>query len=225
VIARFDQKRPFAIKLPVLPLEPAKQERLKQVPGIITGGIGFIAPSNIGKLIIAATPGGNLVVGHSDSPEIQIFSPEGRKLSSFTLPMQRPTLSPEQKAQAVQRISQSLDSLAANNRAPADAIERAREQLKDYPSEVTYYSSLITDDQGNILIFLTDPANSMKVEFVAFAQSGKALGTCRFILPQGVSLRTDGRKQIAIRAGWLYALIRRNVSGKDQVQLARFKIE
>ncbi len=191
----------------------------------MVGGIGFTAPASIGKLVIAGTPEGKLVVGISSSPGIQIFSPEGSKIGGFSLPIPRPSLSPEQKAQAVQRISESLDSLAAKGKYPADEIERAREQLKDYPSELNYYSNLLADDEGNILVFLTDPANSGNAEFMAFSQSGKVLGTCRLILPQGVSLRLDGRKQMAIHDGWLYALIRKNVSGKEQVQLARFKME
>jgi hypothetical protein len=180
---------------------------------------------SVAKPFIAGTPEGNLVVGYSDSPEILLFSSEGRKIGGFSLPIQRPTLNPEQKNEAVQRISQSLDSLAADKKVSPDEIERAREKLKDYPTALPYYSNLFTDDQGNILVFLTDPLNSANVEFMAFSQSGNALGTCRFTLPQGVSLRVDGRKQMAIHAGWLYALIHKNVSGKEQVQLARFKLE
>jgi hypothetical protein len=225
VISRYNLPKPFAISMPLLPLEPAKQEALKKVPGTIVGGVGIIAPGNMGKMKIAVTSDGKLVVGHSESPEIRIFSPDGQKISSFTLPFQRPTLSPEQKAEAVQRISQNLDSLAANRRVAADAIEKAKEQLKDYPSKVTYYSSMLTDDLGNILVFLTDPANSANVEFMAFSQAGKVLGKCRLALPHDVTLRLDRRKQMAIRDGWLYALIQKNISGKQQVQLARFKLE
>lgn len=223
VIAKFPQRSPFAISLPMQPLEPAKQEKPRGVPGTIVGGIGFVAPHTMGKLIFAGTPEGNLVVGYSDSPEIQLLSPEGRKLNSFTLPIQRPALSPEQRAQAMQRISQSLDSLAAGRKAPDNAIERARQQLKDYPSEVTYYSNLLTDDQGNILIFLTKPNDPANLEFMAFSPTGKVLGTCRLILPQDISLRLDRRKQLEVRDGWLFALIHKNVSGKKQVRLARFK--
>lgn len=215
VIARFSGK-PFYIAMPV---------KLEGGRGMVGGILGMGMPSNVGKLFIAGTPEGKLVVGFSDSPEILLFSSEGRKIGGFTLPIQRPTLNPEQKAQAVQRISQSLDSLAAGKKASADEIERAREKLKEYPTALPYYSNLLTDDQGNILVFLTNPGNSAIVEFMAFSQSGKALGKCRITLPQGVSLRLDGRKQMAFRDGWLYALIHKNVSGKEQVQLARFKLE
>jgi hypothetical protein len=225
VITRYNPQKPFAISLPLLPLEPAKQEALKKVPGMVGGGVGFIAPGNMGKMKIAGTSDGKLVVGHSEWPEIRIFSADGHKINSFTLPFQRPTLSPEQKAEAVQRIVQSLDSLAANKRVAPDAIEKAKEQLKDYPSEVTYFSNLLADDQGNILVFLTDPSDSGNVEFIAFSQSGKVLGKCRLALPQDVSLRLDRRKQMVIRNGWLYALIQKSISGKKQVQLARFKLE
>jgi hypothetical protein len=187
-------------------------------------GIG-LSHSDAGKPFIVGTPEGNLVVGYSESPEIQLFSPEGRKISSFTLPFQRPTLNAEQKAQGMQRISQSLDLLNADKKVSSDEIERAREKLKEYPTALPYYSNLLTDDQGNILVFLTDLVNSANMQFMAFSQSGKVLGSCRLILPQGVSLRLDRRKQMVIRDGWLYALIHKNVSGKEQVQLARFKME
>ncbi len=219
VIANFNQKN-YAI---VLPIKPEVGQRMG---GRMVGGmLGVGMPSNIGRLIIAGTPEGKLVVGYSDSPEILLFSSEGRKIGSFTLPVRRPTLNPEQKAQAVQRISQNLDSLAANKKVSTDAIKQAREKLNDYPTTLPYYSNLLTDDQGNILVFLTDPVNSANVEFMAFSQSGKTLGTCRFTLPEGVSLRVGGRKQMVFRDGWLYALIHKNVSGKEQVQLARFKLE
>jgi len=42
---------------------------------------------------------------------------------------------------------------------------------------------------------------------------------------KGVSLRLDRPKQMAILGGWLYALIRKNISGKEQVHSARFKLE
>lgn len=215
VIASYNQK-PFDIPLKVQ-FDTAKG----RVDAIVTIGVA----SKIGRLMIASTPDGKLATGYSDSPEIQIFSPDGRKISSFTLPIERPTLNPELKAQAVQRINSSLDSLAASKKASAEDIERAREKLKEYPTALPYYLNLLTDDRGNILVFLADPDNSAKVEFVAFSQSGKFLGKCRFILPQGMSLRVDGRKQMAIRNGWLYALILKDVSGKKQVQLARFKFE
>lgn len=215
VIASYNQN-PFTIPLNV------KFDTAKGMVGaIVTIGM----TSKIGRMIIASTPDGNLVTGYSDSPEIQLFSPEGRKISSFTLPIERPVLNPELKAQAVQRINSSLDSLAASKKASAEDIGRAREKLKEYPTALPYYLNLLADDQGNILVFLADPDNSAKVEFMAFSQSGKFLGKCRLILPQGVSLRVDGRKQMAIRNGWLYALILKDVSGKKQVHLARFKFE
>ncbi len=210
VIARFNSKT-FALPL-----------KLEGGRGMISIGI---PPGSFGKLFITGTPEGNLVVGDSYSPEILLFSSEGSKAGSFTLPLQRPALNAEQKAQAVQRINQSLDSLAASKKASIDEIERVRGKLKDYPAELPYYSNLLTDDQGNILVFLADPADSANPKFLAFSQSGKALGTCRFILPQGEALRIDGRKQMAIRDGRLYALVRKSVSGKEQVQLARFKLE
>ncbi len=215
VIASFYQK-PFAIPFSLKPDNEQEKE----------GGLLMMGtPAKPGRMIIAGTPEGSLVAGYSDSPEILIFSPEGRRIGGFTLPIQRPILDAGIKAQAVQSVSKNIDSLAANKRVPPDEIERARGMLENYPTALPYYSNLLTDDQGNILVFLTNPDNSEKVEFMAFSQSGKALGTCRLDLPQGASLRLDRPKQMAIRAGWLYALINKNVSGKEQVQLARFKLE
>jgi hypothetical protein len=51
------------------------------------------------------------------------------------------------------------------------------------------------------------------------------MGTCRLALPQGITLRLDRPKQMVIRNGWLYALVHKDIAGKKQVQLARFKIE
>jgi hypothetical protein len=215
LIASYYQN-PFTIPMQI-GYEPAKGT----VGSILLIGM----PSKNAKLVISSAPNGNLIAGYSDSPEILIFSPEGRKIGGFALPIERPALSPELKAQAMKRISQNLDSLAASNKVAPDEIERAREKLKGYPTALPYYSNLITDDQGNILVFIADPDNSAKVEFMAFSQSGKFLGKCRFIPPQGVSLRVDGRKQMVIRNGRLYALILKAISGKKQVQLARFKFE
>lgn len=182
-------------------------------------------PANAGKMIIAGTPEGRLIAGYSESREIQIFSPEGQKVGGFTLPIQRPILSPELKERAVQRVSKNIDSLATSGKVPSGEIERGREMLKDYPTALPYYSNLLVDDQGNILAFLTDSENSGNVDFMAFSQSGKVMGTCSLALPQGITLRLDRPKQMVIRNGWLYALIHKDISGKKQVQLARFKIE
>ncbi len=190
------------------------------------GIVGMGQPrSSVGRPFLAATPEGRLVVGYSDSPEILLFSPAGHKINSFTLPIRRPMLNPEQKAQAVQRISKGIDSLAASGKVSSAEIARAREKLKSYPTELPYYSSLLADQQGNILVFPTDPGNSGNMEFMAFSQSGKTLGSGRFTLPQGMYLRANGRKQMVFRDGWLYALINKSVSGKNQVQLARFRID
>jgi hypothetical protein len=215
ILASFYQN-PFSVPL---------QIKLKTGQGMVGGIVSIGMPSKIAKTFIASAPNGNLIAGYSGSPEILIFSPEGRKINGFKLPIERPILNAELKAQAVQRISRNLDSLAADKKAAPDEIERARDKLKDYPVELPYFSNLLADDQGNILVFLTDPDNSVKVEFMAFSQTGMLLGRCRVILPQDVSLRLDGRKQMIIRNGWLYALINKIVSGKKQVQLARFKIE
>jgi hypothetical protein len=45
------------------------------------------------------------------------------------------------------------------------------------------------------------------------------------LLPWDAFLRLDRRKQLAIRDGWLQALIHENISGKTHVQLARFRLE
>lgn len=210
VIARFNEKA-FDITL-----------KLEGKGGLV--GMGM-SRSGVGMTVIAGTPEGNLVIGYSDSPEILLYSQEGRRISGFILPIQRPTINSEQKAEAMQRISQGLDYLASSKKVSADEIKRAREKLKEYPTTLPYYSNLLIDEQGNILIFLTNRDNSANVEYMAFSQSGKALGTGCFILPKGVSLRLNGHKQMMIRNGWLYALIHKNVLGKEQVQLARFKLE
>ena len=79
VIASFNEKR-FNIAL-----------KLEEGQGIVSIGQPH---SSVGKPFIAGTPEGKLVVGYSDSPEILFFSPEGRKIGSFSLPIQRPKLSP-----------------------------------------------------------------------------------------------------------------------------------
>ena len=209
-------QKPFAISFTLLPEKDQGKE----------GGLLMMGtPAKAGKMFIAGTPEGTLVAGNSESPEILIFSPEGRKIGGFTLPIQRPILNPELKMQSVQSVSKNIDSLAGSGRVPPDEIERARGMLKDYPTALPYYSNLLIDDQGNILVFLTNPDKSSNVEIMALSHFGKALGTCRLALPQGVSLRLDRPKQMIIRDGWFYALIRKNVSGKEQVQLARFKLE
>lgn len=195
----------------------------------LEGGKGIIGmgqpSSSVGRPFLASTPDGRLVVGYSDSPEVILFSPAGHKIGSFTLPIRRPMLNPEQKTQAVQRISKGIDSLAASGKVSSAEIARAREKLKSYPTELPYYSSLLADQRGNILVFPTDPGNSGNMEFMAFSQSGKMLGSNHFTLPQGVYLRANGRKQMVFHDGWLYALINKIVSGKNQVQLARFRID
>lgn len=215
VIASYYQN-PFFIPLRV---------KIQTEKGMVDSIVSIGMTSKLGKLMIAGTPEGNLVAGYSDSPEILIFSAEGRKVGGFTLGMPQPALTPKLRAQAMKRIDSNLDSLAARNGVPADEIARGKEKLKDYPGALPYYSNLLVDDQGNILVFLNNSDNSPNIEFTAFSQSGKELRTCRLILPQDVSLRVDGRKQMFIRNGFLYALINKDVSGKKQVQLARFKLE
>jgi hypothetical protein len=214
VITSYDQN-PYTIAFTLKP------ENAQEKGGLLMMG----TPAKTGKMMIAATPEGRLIVGYSDSPEIQIFSPEGKKVGGFTLPIQRQTLNLELKMHAVQRVSKSIDSLAASGKVPPGEIERGRKKLESYPIALPYYSSLLVDDQGNLLFFLSDSINSIEPEIMVFSQSGKAMGTCRLALPQGITLRLDRPKQMVIRNGWLYALVHKDIAGKKQVQLARFKIE
>jgi len=58
--------------------------------------------------------------------------------------------------------------------------------LKGYPAVLPYYSNLLVDDQGNILVFFSNSDNSANVEIMAFSPVRKALGSCTLSLPQGV---------------------------------------
>jgi len=108
-----------------------------------------------GGVIIARSADGNLAVGVSNSPNVEIYDLEGKPLRSFALKNQARPATPDyidrfKKAQiAAIRTDSQMPSAIRN-----EIIELGQTDLSAmFDRMLPYYSEMLTDTDGNFLFF------------------------------------------------------------------------
>jgi hypothetical protein len=103
-----------------------------------------------GEMIINRTAGGDLVVGHTSSPKIFIFSPAGRPVREITL-----DYSPLEWNDGLWRRYKDAQIETALANRPNDDPAKVRKRFEDLPrlSEyLPYFSEILTDADGRLLV-------------------------------------------------------------------------
>jgi len=145
------------------------------------GGISF-GDDLIGGVYLAGTFDGNLAVGISSSPRIDIYNPQGQVVRSVTLNQKpRPVT-----ADYVARYKKAqLAAMGKNAEIPAGRRKRIEEieRLDFSPlfeATLPLYSEMMTDSEGNFLLFKrADDPGTRCLDFTAYSPRGEWIADTR----------------------------------------------
>ncbi|NVO21068.1 MAG: hypothetical protein HXX13_15305 [Bacteroidetes bacterium] len=186
---------------------------------------------------LAVSKSGTLLVGIPENGSIAEYSTSGAKLKSYTLKI-TPLPITDEDIQSnyesfIKRESEFETRINNNPRLnqaeKKETIEQFKSQLpkiKDrslYPVHLPYFSSLIIDSDGNILVFeFTRDAGSNEFKAYAYDNSGKEIGSSSFVsdsydlsfIPSSFSFNN----------GYVYALAMKKKNEKMPLRLVKFKL-
>jgi len=116
---------------------------------------------------------GNIVVGYSEDYLIEIYSPKGEKLDSFSHYYNPVKVTKKDKNAFFSSIRSNINRKEFNK----EVIKRTK-----FPKFKPFFNEIRTDSEGNILVFIyrDDPKEKMK-HFHAFNSNGNFLGEVKVL--------------------------------------------
>jgi len=149
-------------------------------------GVLTPSPSYLGDVILNRMSDGNLLAGRSDSPELHVFSPEGRLIKTFELNIDPIPVS----KQFIEKKKELTINNLQNQLRDKELLKQARRVIAEsdfsvcFAEYLPYYKTIVVDSEGNILVFkwLNDEDNS-KETFQVYSSAGKYL--CEAVLDKG----------------------------------------
>ncbi len=157
--------------------------------------MGFSVPYSNPTLRMASSKNGNLIVANPADGQVSIFTPGGDKKVSFPLNMD--ALKIEQgdiddyyaagKTKVIKFEKRLIKSGKYNNEEIKNIVtqyETQIEKLKDqdnYPDHLPYFTNLMVDSDGNILVFeFTEKGETNKFRVYSYDSNGKFLNRSSF---------------------------------------------
>jgi hypothetical protein len=128
---------------------------------------------------IARTPAGNLVVGWSDSPDVEVFTPEGTPVSSFRLQTKRVPITAEDKAELTRSAKMAVDSAGASmGKKIIFADIKAPTKM---PDSLPYFHKLMVDPENNLLAFTYSKKDgpAVPIEVYNLSANGQYISTAK----------------------------------------------
>ena len=120
-------------------------------------------PVKDGTVVIAATGDGQLLVGMTLKPELDVYDLSGKKIRSIPLDITPLKVNSKIRKNHQMRFTTMTDGKATTKNAPMG-------------DTLPYYSDLSVDDEGNILVFLmTDNPKQGPYPFQVYSPAGKLL--------------------------------------------------
>ena len=148
-----------------------------------------------GNVFIARSGDGNLAVGVSNSPNIEIFDLEGKPLRSFSLKGQARPATPDYIARFKKTHLAGMQT--QSQRSPSVLRTIGELESIDYAflfdRTLPYYADLLTDADGNFLFFSygENPGQSA-MDFSVYSPQGQFLGETR-LDPEAFDIEIDRR--------------------------------
>ncbi len=186
---------------------------------------------------LASSKIGNLLLGMPDDGTIIEYTPEGIKLKTITLKIQPLTISDADINENYALFVKKSDEFAAkiNSNAKYSSAEKQQtiKQLKDqlwkikdrslYPKHLPFFSSLIIDSDGNILVFeFTKAEETNKFKAYSYDNKGNEIGTSSFVSDTyDLSFIPS---TFAFGEGYIYAVAIRKNGGKVPLRLVKFRL-
>jgi hypothetical protein len=180
--------------------------------------------SETGELFINRTLDGNLLVGSSNTPDIHIYSPEGKLLHSFLLQIKPIPVNKEY-------LKKFKDFFMADKRNERPAMSTYlinkfdKLSFKDYFAPyLPFYREILVDEEGNILIFKTSDCFENCTEvFQVYSPEGKFI--CETTIDKGdFDFKIDRRgKNIVFMKNAIYGLFQ--LKDSEDISLRLVKVD
>jgi hypothetical protein len=153
-----------------IPVTSSKLPDLSKIRAPNNYTMGF--ENQTGELIIARTDDGSLLVGVSNTQEINIYSPEGKRLRSFRLNIKPEPVTSRYINGIRQKYIDGVKEIKAA-RPYLDIIKKA-DFNKGFLDYLPYYRSIHVDSEGNILLFKwLDCVDNCPKEFQVYSSEGE----------------------------------------------------
>lgn len=188
----------------------------------------FFPKNYFGSVVLQKSRDGNLIAGISDSPEIKIFSPDGKLVKKFKLNIKPVPITGKYIRDEKKALIDDLQN-EVRNKELFKRIRRAVEKsdFKNFFGEhLPYYKKFIVDSEGNILVFKWhDPRKTGSNEiFQVYSPSGDFI--CETILDKGeFGLDIDaGFQRIYFSGNAVYGLFKLDDEDDIYIRLVKTKL-
>jgi hypothetical protein len=177
--------------------------------------LGFGVPWRTVRPQIARSREGNLIWACSNKPEAVVFSPSGAQLGRIALNVGTKPISEEEK----EEFRQSMQKAVAQLNLPESTLD-AIKQPEFFTGNIPYFTKLMTDSEGSILLFKYTEDGSR--QFQVYQMSGstaKLVGEAR--MDFGPLGSADNLGPMMFHQGNLYVLGNLKSAGADGSRLIR----
>jgi hypothetical protein len=171
--------------------------------------------SHLGELFIAGTGAGNLLVGISNTPAIDIYSPLGKRLRSFRLNIQPDLVT----SRYIKQYKEAYMADISKNRAARPYLDLIGKTSfdKGFAKYLPYYRDILVDSAGRIVVFRwPDCVTHCPKKFQVYSPEGTYFS--EVLLDEGeFSVEIDSRwKRLILSTRGIFAY----VSPKDNIDAA-----
>lgn len=199
-------------------------------------------PPGTGRPVITFLPDGRFIKSDRRKGEMKVFDITGKEIKNFNLNISPIAVTEEDAKENYERTKQSIlksierinaspnlpesgkQRMLSQNRRLLDSVEKYKD-LKNYNKYLPYFSNVILDDEGNILVFeytSREEKQSNIFNVIAYDSNGQKLARTSFICDDYDLSFSDSK--FVISKGYVYAVARlKNTTGMP-LRLVKFKI-
>ena len=192
---------------------------------MVQKSVAIMVKNNAGEVYLARTKEGNLLVGVSNTPEINIYSPMGKLLHTFHLEMKPLPVTGEY----IRKYKDNLISHMEGEDGSRPSSKWMINKMKTFSFEnlflehLPYYREILVDSEGNILVFKWTGCIGDCVEiFQVYSPAGKYI--CETKIDEGLfDFEIDTNiKNIVFTSKGIFGLFQ--LKNSDDVSLRLVKV-
>ena len=211
----------------------------KTLGGVSTWSLPFSHPSYTRPKLLS-TPDGNLALVFPGSGEIEIYSPEGKLLKSFTVTTgERLTITQEERNEyynkALEQIKSMEKELLNAKGKQKENLEQMIAQFKQqvdkyldpayYPEKLPEISQAMFDSDNNLLVFaFTKESGENKFMFYSYNNLGNKVGQSSFESDK-YNLNFSNSKFVFYKGDVIGVQTLKDEKNKILIRLVRFKLK
>lgn len=142
--------------------------------------------NQVGEIMLARTGKGNLLVGASNTPEITIYSPDGKVIRTFRIQIS-PIKVRREYIDRFKKVCINEMKGGKHNRRLHNALIKKVEQAdfsKMFANHLPYYRTITVDEEGNILVFKwSGCVENCQKRFQVYSSEGEYI--CETVIDEG----------------------------------------